>query len=264
MSATGLTFAHNSIVITGRGRPRVIADPMPQPSPDSYYWAGAARVHGTQIWEIAERIIQTGPGLWDLQYAGDYLAKINTTDWRLASITPLAGTTGQINWGVAMLDHGPYTYIYGTETQGSQAGCTSHASPKAASTSRGATTPAPAGRQRRRRLTPTARRRRPRVLRHRPQRRPRDQGHLAAPDGGTGDLLLARREPSRPVHHQTHDLQHGQLRRTDLHLQHARAPRTGHRRADAVLIQRQQLRPAHTRQRHPLPPTIFRIPISQL
>ena len=69
MSVTGLTFAHNSIAITGRGRPRVIADPMPQPSPDSYYWAGAALVHGSQIWEIAERIIQTGPGLWDLQFA---------------------------------------------------------------------------------------------------------------------------------------------------------------------------------------------------
>ena len=118
MSVTGLTFAHNSIVVTGRGRPLVIADPMPQPSPDSYYWAGAARVHGSQIWEIAERIIQTGPGLWDLQFAGDYLAKINTSDWRLASITPLPGTTGAINWGVAMLDDGPYTYIYGTESEG--------------------------------------------------------------------------------------------------------------------------------------------------
>ena len=118
MSATGLTFAHNSIVITGHGRPRVITNPMPQPSPDSYYWAGAARVHGSQIWEIAERIVQTGPGLWDLQFAGDYLAKINISTWRLASITPLPDTAGAINWGVAMLDHGPYTYIYGTETQG--------------------------------------------------------------------------------------------------------------------------------------------------
>jgi hypothetical protein len=117
-SATGLTFAHNSIVVTGRGRPLVIADPMPQPSPDSYYWAGAARVHGSQIWEIAERINQTGPGLWDLQFAGDYLAKINISTWRLASITPLPDTTGAVNWGVAMLDHGPYTYIYGTESQG--------------------------------------------------------------------------------------------------------------------------------------------------
>ncbi len=117
-STTGLTFAHNSIVITGRGRPRVIANPMPQPSPDFYYWAGAAHVHGSQIWEIAQRIIQTGPGLWDLQYAGDYLAKINTSNWRLASLTPLADTAGAINWGVAILNHGPYTYIYGTETQG--------------------------------------------------------------------------------------------------------------------------------------------------
>ena len=118
MSATRLTFAHNSIVLTGRGRPRVIADPMPQPSPDAFYWAGAARVHSSQIWEIAQRIIQTGPGLWDFRFAGDYLAKINTSNWRLASITPLPGTTGEINWGVAMLDDGPFTYIYGTESQG--------------------------------------------------------------------------------------------------------------------------------------------------
>lgn len=117
-SASGLTFVHNSIVVTGRGRPRVITDPMPQPSPDSYYWAGAAHIHGSQVWEIAERIVQTGPGLWDFQFDGDYLAKINISNWRLASITPLAGTTGAINWGVAMLDDGPYTYIYGSESEG--------------------------------------------------------------------------------------------------------------------------------------------------
>lgn len=117
-SATGLTFAHNSIVLTGRGRPRVIADPMPQPASDAFYWAGAALVHRAQVWEIAERVIQTGPGPWDLRFAGDYLAKINISTWRLASITPLAGTAGTINWGVAMLDDGPYTYIYGSESQG--------------------------------------------------------------------------------------------------------------------------------------------------
>ena len=116
--ASGLRFAHNSIVVTGRGRPRVIADPIPAPSPDAFYWSGAARVHGSQIWEIAERINQTGPGLWDQQFAGDSLAKINISSWRLASITPLANTAGAITWGVAMLDHGPYTYIYGSESHG--------------------------------------------------------------------------------------------------------------------------------------------------
>ena len=117
-SATGLTFSHNSIVITGRGSPRVIADPMPQPAPDSYYWAGAARVEGTQIWEIAQHIVQTGPGLWDLRFAGDDLVRIDIASWRLAAITPLAGTAGAIDWGVAMLDNGPYTYIYGSESEG--------------------------------------------------------------------------------------------------------------------------------------------------
>ena len=117
-SAAGLTFAHNSIVVTGRGAPQVIANPMPQPSPNAFYWAGAARVEDAQVWEIAERIVQTGPGLWDFHFAGNYLARINIADWRLASITPLAGTTGPINWGVAMLDNGPYTYIYGSESQG--------------------------------------------------------------------------------------------------------------------------------------------------
>lgn len=118
VSASGVRFAHNSIVVTGRGRPLVVADPIPAPSPHAFYWSGAARVEGRQIWELAERINQTGPGLWDEQFAGDYLAKINISNWRLASITPLADTAGAINWGVAMLDDGPYTYIYGSESQG--------------------------------------------------------------------------------------------------------------------------------------------------
>ncbi len=119
VSAAGLRFAHNSLVITGQGRPVVIDDPMPSPSPGSYFWAGAARVHGGEVWEIAERIEQTGSGLWDFHLAGDYLARIRIADWRLVALTPLPGTgAGQINWGVAMLDRGAYTYIYGTETQG--------------------------------------------------------------------------------------------------------------------------------------------------
>jgi hypothetical protein len=117
-SAAGLRFAHNSIVLTGRGRPQVISNPMPQPSPTEFYWTGAARVHGAQIWEIAQRVVQTGPGLWDFHLAGDYLAKVNISTWKLASITPLTGTAGTINWGVAILDKGPYTYIYGSESQG--------------------------------------------------------------------------------------------------------------------------------------------------
>ena len=117
-SVAGLRFVHNSIVLTGRGRPQVIKDPMPQPSRDQFYWAGAARVHGAQVWEISPRIVRTGPGLWDFRFDADYLAKVNIYTWKLTSITRLTGTAGNINWGVAMLDNGAYTYIYGSESQG--------------------------------------------------------------------------------------------------------------------------------------------------
>ena len=92
---------------------------MPGPTPNAFYWAGAARVQGTQVWDIAQRIEQTGPGLWDFHFAGNYLAKINISNWTLSSITPLTTTIGgPINWGVSILDDGPYTYIYGSESQG--------------------------------------------------------------------------------------------------------------------------------------------------
>ena len=52
---------------------------------------------------------------------------------------------------------------------------------------------------RRQRLAPIARRRRPGVLGDRARRWPRDQGHLAATNDGTGDLLLARHHPDRPI-----------------------------------------------------------------
>src|SRR5262249_17231851 len=49
----------------------------------------------------------------------DYLAKINISNWKLASMRALTGTiNATTNWGVAMLDYGPYTYIYGSESQG--------------------------------------------------------------------------------------------------------------------------------------------------
>jgi hypothetical protein len=117
-SAAGVQFAHNSIVLTGRRRPQVVMNPIPQPSPDAFYWAGAARVHGAEVWEIATRIVRTGPGLWDFQVDANYLAKVSISTWRLASITRLTSTVGKINWGVAMLDNGAYTYIYGSESQG--------------------------------------------------------------------------------------------------------------------------------------------------
>ena len=153
-STARLTFVHNSIVITGHGRPQVVDDPMPQPSPHAFYWAGAARVHGAQIWEIAERIVRTGPGLWDFHLAGDYLARINIAHWQATSITPLIGTiAGTINWGVAMLDDGSYTYIYGSEADGLASWMHIARVPKGRLDTDGATTQHRAGRP----ITPRAR-----------------------------------------------------------------------------------------------------------
>ena len=257
-SPAGLTVAHNSIVVTGGQHPQVIANPMPQPAPDAFYWAGAARVQRTQVWEIAQRIVQTGPGLWDFHFAGNYLAKINISDWTLTSITPLTTTIGgPINWGVAILDYGPYTYIYGSESQGLSSWMHVARVPKGRLDARwsyytglGWTHNAAA-------LRAAACGCRARILGHRSRLRSRDPRDHTATNDGTGDLLLAGCEPRRTVQHEAHDLQHRQLRRTDLHLQHTRAPRTDNRQANAVLIQRQQLRRAHAHQRDALPPTFL-------
>ena len=257
-STAGLTFAHNSIVITGRGRPQVIDNPMPPPSPDAYYWAGAAQVHGPQVWEIAEKIVQTGPGLWDFHLAGDYLAKINISDWRLASITPLPGTADSpINWGVAILDHGPYTYIYGSESDGLASWMHVARVPKGRLDTPWSYYTASGWTPQPHRLAAAAPRRRPCILSRRPRLPPRDQSDHPTAADGTSHLLMARRHPRRPIHRPPNDLQHRQLRPPHIHLQHTRAPRTDHRRTNALLIQRQQLRPAHTRRRQPLPPAIL-------
>ncbi len=114
----GLRFVHNSIVITGQGRPRVIARPLPPLADGSYFWLGAARVQRGELWVLAQRIVQTGSGLWDFHLAGTWLARINVARWRLISLRPVAEARCPVNWSIAVFDSGPHTYIYGLETDG--------------------------------------------------------------------------------------------------------------------------------------------------
>jgi hypothetical protein len=117
-SRAGLRFVHNSIVITGQRRPHVILNPLPSLADGSYFWPGAARVRGSKVWVLAQRIVPTGPGLWDFHLAGIWLGQIDISRWRLVSLRPVAQTTCQINWSSALFDSGPHTYIYGLETNG--------------------------------------------------------------------------------------------------------------------------------------------------
>ena len=117
-SPMGLHFVHNSIVITGRGRPRVISNRLPSLPDGSFFWPAAARVQDGELWVLCQRIVQTGRGLWDFRFAGTWLGRISIGSWRLISLRPVFRETCMTNWTSALLDSGPYTYIYGVETDG--------------------------------------------------------------------------------------------------------------------------------------------------
>jgi hypothetical protein len=105
-------------VITGQRRPQVITHPLPPLADGSFFWPGAARVQGREVWVLAQRIVPTGSGLWDFHLAGTWLGRIDIGRWRLVSLRPVARATRTVNWSSALFDNGPYTYIYGLEADG--------------------------------------------------------------------------------------------------------------------------------------------------
>ncbi len=105
-------------MITGRGRPRIVAAILPDRPDRSYFWPGAARAEGAHVWVLAQRVIHMGCGVWDFRVVGTWLARLDVADWRVDVLRPVAGGSDRVSWSGALLDRGAYTYIYGVEMSG--------------------------------------------------------------------------------------------------------------------------------------------------
>jgi hypothetical protein len=111
-------FVHNSLVVQdGRRLTTVTADTPVQPPPGTpgWYWVGAGRVEGGRLVEFYHR--HTGSGGWDFTEQGVALATFSLPGLRLEGIRELpsrpAPARTPIMWGAALLDEGPWTYVYG-------------------------------------------------------------------------------------------------------------------------------------------------------
>jgi Domain of unknown function (DUF5005) len=83
----------------------------------SWFWPGASATEGGNLVQFLFKTSRTGPGLWDFQYSGTYLARYSLPGLSLQSVTPVPASD-MIQWGVWVLDDGGYTYIYGIEDRG--------------------------------------------------------------------------------------------------------------------------------------------------
>lgn len=128
-------FIHNSIIIESRAHRRGGADDHGQltthtagtPSaPRSlvsvagadedkrWYWFGDGTVEGDRLRVLLIEFVKTGDGPFDFSFVGTAVASFSLPDLRLDDkIHPLPDS--EISWASAILESGPYTYIYGVE-----------------------------------------------------------------------------------------------------------------------------------------------------
>lgn len=83
----------------------------------SWYWPAGARVSGSTLTVALWRFTRTGIGMWDWRFDGSTLAFFSLPDLRLRNVVGLPGGA-RVAWGVAFLDNGDKTYVYGVEDRG--------------------------------------------------------------------------------------------------------------------------------------------------
>jgi hypothetical protein len=108
-----LHFVHNSLVIFEPKQTRVISNVLPNLSDRSYFWPVSMVQHDRQLWVLALRIKQTGTGLLSFRRVETWLARIDTSTWRLVRRAPVPGTNSRVTWGIGLFHTGCTTYIYG-------------------------------------------------------------------------------------------------------------------------------------------------------
>ncbi|GHF65024.1 hypothetical protein GCM10010218_53100 [Streptomyces mashuensis] len=120
-------FLHNSFVLWGPAGPRTVtgrdragrpASVVPEPDAGSWYWARAGVMEGREAAVVYVRYARTGPGPLDVAARGSVLARFAPGRGRPRSLTPLPAVP-RVAWGAWLERQGRYTYVYGTEPDGS-------------------------------------------------------------------------------------------------------------------------------------------------
>jgi hypothetical protein len=118
---------HNSMVVERDGRlgptltggtPAHPASLVSGPDPAMRYWVGDATVEGNQLRVLYNLLRQVGNGGLDLQPSGTALATFSLPDLKLVDVHTLPLSTNTA-WGSSIMEDGGFTYIYGSEHNGS-------------------------------------------------------------------------------------------------------------------------------------------------
>lgn len=117
-------FVHNSIVVDRGGSlttytggtaaaPASLVTVAGGDEQQDWYWFGDGTVEGSHLRVSLLHFRKTGTGSFDFAYAGSAVASFDLPSMRLEGVT--TRPAGTVEWGSAILEDGPWTYVYGVE-----------------------------------------------------------------------------------------------------------------------------------------------------
>ena len=89
---------------------------VPQ-DPAAWFWPGDGIVCGDRLLVFYHRFRQVAPGMWGWAWDGTVIATLQLPALALVAVSPRDEDNG-VAYGSALLEWGPWIYIYGTETRG--------------------------------------------------------------------------------------------------------------------------------------------------
>ena len=117
-------FVHNSIVIKHHAQlttytggtvamPRSLVTVAGGDEQQNWYWFGDGTVEGNHLRVLLLEFKKTGTQPFDFAFKDTAIASFSISTMQLEGITPLPA--GPVEWGSAIYEDGPYTYVYGVE-----------------------------------------------------------------------------------------------------------------------------------------------------
>jgi hypothetical protein len=117
-------FVHNSIVIKHHAQlttytggtvamPRSLVTVAGGDEQQNWYWFGDGTVEGNHLRVLLLEFTKTGNQPFDFAFKDTAIASFSISTMQLEGITPLPADP--VEWGSAIYEDGPYTYVYGVE-----------------------------------------------------------------------------------------------------------------------------------------------------